>query len=211
MNEDVTRPAWQAIIERLRTAFRGIRSRLLVLTLSTTIVAITVITVVAIISANNLNARAQQASSQSLRAQAEAYLIQVNQTIAEQNDLILDRAARDVQTVAEAAAAIYADNPPSDFWPPQEHMFTGSNGQYMNGEDDVSSVFVPAFKEIDENVLRDIELGAYLDLTMAPVFNNNPNAAAIYLGTENEVTRYYPNIKLGELVPPDFQVTQRPW
>ena len=41
--------------------------------------------------------------------------------------------------------------------------------------------------------------------------NNNPNAAAIYFGSENNLTRYYPNIMLGQIVPADFQVTQRPW
>lgn len=211
MNQDTGKPVNRTVFGRSKSTFGSIRNRLLALALGTTILAVAVIAIVAITSANNVRYIMQTTIAQSLRAQAEAYLVQINNTIAEQNDLILDRAARDVRTVAEAAATIYNNNPPPGFWIAEEHMFRGENGQYLNNTEDTSSVFVPIFKDIDGEVIRDIELGAYLDLTIEPVFNNNPNAAAIYLGTINEVTRYYPNIGLGELVPADFQVTQRPW
>ena len=56
-----------------------------------------------------------------------------------------------------------------------------------------------------------MDLSAYLDLVLPAIKKNNPNAAAIYLGSVHDMTRYYPNIMLGEVVPPDFQVTGRPW
>jgi GAF domain-containing protein/HAMP domain-containing protein len=195
---------------------RSIRSRLLGLAWGMTIIAIVVITGIAIDSANSVGRRAQQASSESLLAQAQAYLAQTNANIAEQNNLILDRAARDVQTVADAATAIYSGELPSDYWPPQEHLLTGPEGQYLNGPDDVSSIFVPVTKLNEQNslppeVIQDVETSAYLDLLLRPVFQNSPGTAAIYLGTVNDVTRYYPNIELGKVVPADFQVTQRVW
>ena len=195
---------------------RTIRSRLLALAWGLTILAIVVITAIAIDSANSVSRRAQQASSESLLAQAQAYLTQTNANIAEQNNLILDRAARDVQTVAEAATAIFSGELPADYWPQQDHLVTGPQGQYLNGPDDVSSIFVPVTKlneqkSLPPEVIQDVETSAYLDLLLKPVFLNSPGTAAIYLGTVNDVTRYYPNIELGKVVPEDFQVTQRVW
>ncbi|MFM8319437.1 MAG: GAF domain-containing protein, partial [Chloroflexota bacterium] len=95
----------------------------------------------------------------------------------------------------------------------------GPQGQYYNAATDISSLFIPtvAISRTLKNsglslaLNRDVEMTAYLDLTLQAVKNNNPNAAAVYLGTANDVLRYYPNIELGKLVPPDFAVTQRPW
>jgi GAF domain-containing protein/HAMP domain-containing protein len=194
---------------------QSIRNRLLALALVVIVVAIVVITVITIDTADSVGRRAQEVSTQSLRSQAEAYLVQINKTIADQSNLILDRAARDIQTVADSTAAIYNGNLPKDYWPVDQHLFPGPEGQFLNSGDDISSVFVPNTRvehgTLGEEVVRDIELSAYLDLVLPSVEENNPNAAAIYLGTSHDVTRYFPNIKLGEVVPADFQVTQRPW
>jgi GAF domain-containing protein/HAMP domain-containing protein len=194
---------------------QSIRNRLLALALAVIVVAIVLITILTIVTANNVGRRAQEVSSQSLRSQAEAYLVQINETIAEQSNLILDRAARDIETVADSTAAIYNGNLPEGYWPADQHLFTGPEGQFLNSGEDASSVFVPITRveqgALGEEIIRDVELSAYLDLLLPAVKDNNPNAAAIYLGTSHDVTRYYPNIKLGEVVPADFQVTQRPW
>lgn len=194
-----------------RPVSRSIRTRLLALVLGAILVTVLVISGVAIRAGDSVIRTAQQTSSESLRAQVENYLVQINSSIAERNDLVLDRAVRDVQTVAQAAAAIYNEELPSGFFSADEHMQVGPDGQHLNFPEDVSSIFVPFTTELNADVLKDIEQSAYLDLTIAAVFDNNPNAAAIYLGTVNDVTRYYPNIMLGEVVPGDFQVTKRPW
>ncbi len=191
--------------------WKSLRGRLFLLAIGTAVIAALMLSALAINLGYAISHQAEFTSSQSLREQAEAYLVQLNTTIASQNDLILDRAARDVRTAAEAAAAIYAGNLPSGYWPADEHLFQGPEGQFLNGPEDTSSVFVPNTTSLNSLVSRDIELSAYLDLALQPIFNNNPNAAAIYFGSIHNVTRYFPNIELGKLVPPDFQVTKRPW
>lgn len=196
---------------------QSIRNRLLLASISLIIFAITIITAVAIISARNVSLRAQQISGQSLNTQALDYLEQINSSAANEIDLILDRSTRNVQSVADTVLEIYTDLGPTYgqgdrvFWPVDEHMFVSEDGQFMNSEADITSVLVPNFKEIDEAVVRDIELGGYLEFIMEGIAQNNPNMEALYLATPNEVTRYYPNIMLGAVVPPDFQVTGRPW
>ncbi len=175
------------------------------------------IALVAFDSASSVIRQAQQTSSESLRAQAEVYLQQINASIAGQNNLILDRAARDVQAAADATAAIFnaeSSNQPLTGLDQAKNLVTGPQGQYLNKKEDVSSIFVPntvGNPQTDPALQRDVDLSGYLDLVLPAIKNNNPNAAAIYLGSVHDMTRYYPNIMLGEVVPPDFKVTGRPW
>jgi GAF domain-containing protein len=189
----------------------------LALALGLTLVALVVIALVAFDSASNVIRQAQQTSSESLRAQAEVYLQQINASIAGQNNLILDRAARDVQAVADTTAAIF--NSESSAQPltslgQAKNLVSGPQGQFLNKKEDVSSIFIPntvGNPQTDPALQRDVDLSAYLDLVLPAIKKNNPNAAAIYLGSVHDMTRYYPNIMLGEVVPPDFKVTGRPW
>ena len=195
----------------------SIRTRLLALALGLTLLALVVVTLAAFDSASNVIGRAQQISSQSLRLQAEDYLQQINTSIAEQNNLVLDRAARDVQAVADTTATIFnrdGSDQPLASQDQAKDMVPGPDGQYLGKKEDVSSVYIPktvADPMNDPVVQRDVNLSAYLDLVLPAIKNNNPNAAAIYLGTAHDFLRYYPNIMLGEVVPADFQVTGRPW
>lgn len=195
----------------------SIRTRLLVLGLGLLLIALVIVIATAVESSRSVIRQAQQITSDSLRNQAESYLVQINNSVAGQSALILDRAARDIQSVADASSALFSEqmNMPGTY----VGMTVGPDRQLMNSAEDISSVFVPNVTWINTDynpelyraVQRDIELSSYLDLTLPSVKDNNPNAGAIYLGTVNDVTRYYPNIRLGEVVPPDFQVTKRPW
>ncbi len=200
-----------------RSAFKptwnksSIRNQLLGLALGAILIAILVTTLVAFDLAGAVIRQAQQTSSQSLRSQAETYLVQINKSIADQNNLVLDRAVKDVQAAAETAAANFNGDLPSGYWTGETHLVAGPEGQMLNGESDITSVFIPNMQPPSTALNRDVELSGYLDLVLPGIMNNNPNAAAIYFGSENNLTRYYPNIMLGQIVPADFQVTQRPW
>lgn len=193
--------------------FRSLRFRALVFFLGLTALVSIAIPAIASLLAQNQSQLAQQISAQALRTQAEDYLLQLTFSSARQNDQYLDRIRLDTQSVADFAALIFDDTAAFDaaFWPASEHMFAGDNGIYLNGEEDTSSVFVPNTQSINAAVIRDIELSAYLDLLFEPVMKNNPNIEAVYFATQRDMTRYYPNVGLGLLVPPDFRATQRPW
>lgn len=196
------------------TVGRSIRTRLLVLLLGLTTISVLAVAYLAVNSIQRVGQSAQQTSGQALRAQAEEYLRQLTIGNAQKNDLILEKVRRDAVNVAQYAAGIFAK--PDAFtqeayWQAEDHMFMGPDGQYINGENDVCSVFVPNFADINDELLTALELGAYLDLIFPPTYEGDPNTVAIYLGTKQETTRYYPNINLGTILPPDFQVTQRPW
>jgi len=50
-----------------------------------------------------------------------------------------------------------------------------------------------------------------LDTIVPQVRRSDPDAVAVYFGGLTGETLYYPNIDLASIVPPDFDVTQRPW
>ncbi|HEX7976872.1 MAG TPA: GAF domain-containing protein [Anaerolineales bacterium] len=192
----------------------SILTRMLMMTLSMAAVAILIAAVTAVNTARNAGFKAQQVSSQALRAQAEQTLVQITEKSASENDLILDQVSNNVKNIAAIAATLYSAPErfasPS-FWPVDQHMQAGSEGQYSNRLDDVTSVYLPNTRTLDDAVRQDIQLSAYLDTILEPTLKNNLTAKAIYFGTQNDVLRYYPNIGLGGVLPPDFRVTTRPW
>jgi GAF domain-containing protein/HAMP domain-containing protein len=195
----------------------SIRTRLFGLALGLTVLAILIVLAVSANSASRVIGEAGDTSTRSLRSQIEAYLVQVNQSMAVQSALILDRSVRDVQTVADATGAIYNGDIP--LASAGTELTVGPEGQAMNEVDSISSLFVPNLirtkaesdAALAQAIQRDLDISGNLDLTLKSIKENNPNASALYLGTAHDVLRYYPNIQIGAVVPADFSVTQRPW
>ena len=196
------------------TVGRSIRARLLAWLLGLTTISVLAVAYLGVNSIQKVGQSAQQTSGEALRAQAEEYLRQLTVGDAQRNDLILKRVQHDAENVAQYAAGIF-EKPDvfarGAYWQAEDHMFMGPDGQYINGEDDACSVFVPHFADISDELLTALESGAYLDFIFPSTYESDSNTVAIYLGTKQETTRYYPNINLGTILPPDFQVTQRPW
>lgn len=196
------------------TIRQSVRARLLALLVGLTTISVLTVGYLGVNSIQRVGEGARQISAGALRTQAEEYLRQVTVGDAQRNDLILKKVQGDAENLAQYAAGIF-EKPDAfageAYWRAEDHMFVGSDGQYMNDETGAGSVFVPNYVDIGEELLATLELGAYLDFVFVPVYESDPNTVAVYLGTEQETTHYYPNVGLGNLVPPDFQITQRPW
>jgi nitrate/nitrite-specific signal transduction histidine kinase len=188
-------------------------SLLLLLTIITTATVVSM-TWIAVSSTGSQGRMAQEISTEALTSQAKDYLLQLTLSSVRENDLVLTQVKNDAQKLASYAAAVFQT--PSAFqtanyWNPQERLFQGPDGQHLNRPEDMSSVFLPNFQELDEEVLNHIELSAYLDLVFESVMKTNPEIEAIYFATDRDMVRYYPNVNLGMRVPPDFTATKRVW
>ena len=197
-----------------RSKSLSLRLKFILLVILLTAILLASLSYLASSSIYGMGQSSQDISADALKDQAGEYLRQVTQDNAQKNDLILS----DIQNVAENLAG-YAteifESPeifvPGKYWDAEEHLFSGPEEQYLNSEEELASAFSPNVSGMNDEVVRDHEVIAYLDFVVPHVQENSPGIVAIYLGTERDVTRYYPNINLGTLVPPDFQVTQRPW
>lgn len=193
---------------------QSLRNRLLLLLLGTTVVSALLIVGMTIFITQTSGRNAIETSSEALITQAEDYLVQLTESNAREKDLILNDILQETQKIANYTAAIYGDQKTlseNNFWIVDQHMQYGADGQFVNDIDDTSSVFVPNNRTLDQAVYDDIKLSAYLDLIFKSTLKNSPSIEAIYFGTSYDVVRYYPNIGLGDVLPADFQATQRPW
>ena len=203
--------AFFAVISRQFWLQNTIRSRFLTVTLGLTLIATVVIAAISVSSLFSAGTHAQETSSQVLRSQVQDTLKHQTIETALKNDLVLQSIGQDVQDVAQQAGQILA-NPGAfnteSLWKADDHMFIGPDGQYINGEGDVSTVFVPNTVTITDSFKKRLELLAYLDMAFVPVYEGNPNMVAIYFVGSDETSWYYPNINLGSIVPPDYLATQ---
>jgi GAF domain-containing protein/HAMP domain-containing protein len=86
-----------------------------------------------------------------------------------------------------------------------------SSGSWDNSNTEVSSIFVPAKVDLTDDLVSRINILKQTELIVPPTLENHPDIIAIYFGGVSGETVYYPNIDLAAIVPPDFDVTGRPW
>ena len=192
---------------------RSIRVRLLLFMLGISTAAIVILAVIAAYTTDETGNHAQQVSSQALLQQAQDYLIQLNTVQARENELILEKIQVSAQDIATYAQAVY-DHPDvftQEHWLASENLTRYPQGQLANSKDETSSVFLPNFASLTDQAKKDVELSTYLDYVFKSALENSPNIEALYFATPNQITRYYPNIDIGNVLPPDFKVTERPW
>lgn len=85
------------------------------------------------------------------------------------------------------------------------------NGSWDNSNDELASIFLPASMKVTDNLARELATLKGLDYFTLGLVEKNPEIIAIYFGGITGETVYYPNIDLAAIVPPDFDITSRPW
>ncbi len=154
----------------------------------------------------------QEISSEIIKDELTSSLVAINQSVAIDINRSLEKSAKDVELLARYVLDIWTKPDQQEMnWAREEIIRKGDNGQYLNSKNDISSLFVPNHTPLNEQVKLEIEKSRNLDLVFFSIQKSNPNIAAIYFASPNNVTRYYPNVNLGNIVPPDFTVTFRPW
>jgi len=201
------------VVQAARQAWsqNNIHSRFLTFSLGLTLLASVIIAVISVNSLFSAGQQAQEVSSQALRSQVQEFLGHQTYETANKNDLILQNISQDAQDVAQQAAGILENSNAFNteaFWNADEHMFVGPEGQYINDENDTSTVFIPNTVTVDDNFKQRLETLAFLNMAFVPVYEGNPNTVAIYFVGRDEISWLYPNINLGALVPPDYLATQ---
>jgi len=96
------------------------------------------------------------------------------------------------------------------YWNAGTRMIKYSEGQYYNSGYSASSVFVPSTVELTDPVIRELNVTAYLDFSAPFVLENNPQITGIYYTNNLGIITYYPNIRLGENLPHNYDATSQP-
>ncbi len=98
-----------------------------------------------------------------------------------------------------------------NFWNAVATLTRNPQGSWDNPNTETGSVFIPAAAELTASMTTELNAIRHMDLLAPSLLAANPDVIAIYFGSSTGYTLYYPNIDLAALVPPDFDVTGRPW
>lgn len=147
-----------------------------------------------------------------VRRSAEEELIARARDEAAVADDFFDKIASHVRDIASYRASLSNRSETlglGTYWNSSEKLIQLSGGQYGNPAGDLSSVFIPSNVPLDESIKADLNTSAYLDFTVPNHLEQDPSILAMYAIDTRGVVRYYPNIELASLLPPDFNATER--
>ena len=200
--------------QRNAVGFSSLQTRLILTIMAITTLAIMVLGYFIYNRAQQSNTYLTEQLDTSISQQAEDTLKKIsNEQIALLNTFFASM-SRDVANLGTTAGIMASDedamNNPK-YWDANTALFRLPNNSWDNANDDSASVFIPAKVELTESLASRINALIHLDLVAPVLLKANPDIIAIYFGGNSGETLYFPNIDLSALVPPDFDVTQRPW
>jgi methyl-accepting chemotaxis protein len=198
-----------------RPLFSTIRSKILAGLLVAALLPLVASIVISLSQIDRMNNQSISTGSAALSTNAKQALQTQAQDIAQTTGQKLTLIGQTTQELANYAADLFGH--PEIYgqgvYPQDQTMVQFPDGQWGNsGNPDVdpSSAFISnKVTRITTSLRQILNIQTYLD----PVFKAHfdQDQFPTYIGTVNQVTRYYPNINLAKVVPPDFDITQRPW
>lgn len=96
-------------------------------------------------------------------------------------------------------------------WNASLALFRLPQGSWDNANIEAGSVFVPAQDKLPSTLVTELNSLKRIDFIAPSVLKKNPDMIALYFGSLEGETVYYPNVDLANILPPDFDITQRPW
>lgn len=105
----------------------------------------------------------------------------------------------------------YSISGASGFWEANLNITRLPQGSWDNPNTEPGSIFVPAQELLPDSLISELNNLKQLDTVAPSVLKKNPDMVALYFGSKEGETLYYPNIDLASILPPDFDITQRPW
>ncbi|HEY7123675.1 MAG TPA: methyl-accepting chemotaxis protein [Ktedonobacterales bacterium] len=198
-----------------RPFFSTIRSKVLAGLLVAALLPLIASILISLSQIDRMNTQSISTGSAALSNNAKQALQTQAQDIALTTGQKLNLIGQTTQELANYAATLFSH--PEVYgqgvYPQDQTMVQLANGQWGNSGDskvDPSSAFISNKVTRLTTTLRQIlDIQTYLD----PVFQAHfdQDQFPTYIGTTSQITRYYPNINLAQVVPPDFDITQRPW
>ena len=192
----------------------SLRAKIVTGIIGTGIIALSILVVFALYQARQITSTLSQRLNTSVNQLAEEQLINSAFTQASQANEAFDDIAEKIVSLSQHWVALQSQAKVLNegvYWDANAHLTQLETGQYGNSANEPSSVFVPARVQLDTSVIADLNTSAYLDFYVPEILRTHPSLLAVYAIDTRGVTRYYPNISLASILPPDFDATQRPY
>ncbi len=111
------------------------------------------------------------------------------------------------QSLLSQESSLIAGN----YWDARKMLVHLDAGNWDNINSEKGSIFIPSSPDIPDTIVSELNALRQIDYIAPSILQRNPATIAIYFGSLEGETIYYPNIDLATLLPPDFDITQRPW
>lgn len=192
----------------------SLRTRLVSANMLITVFVIIVMGVFVLNRAQQSNNYLTEQLDTSVRQQAEAVLQKASVEQVDALDFFFVSLRKDITNLGSTTGDMISQRSRltgGGYWDATRSLYRLSNGSWDNSNADAVSVFIPAKVEPDETLITELNTLVQLDFSAPILLKSNPDTVAVYFGGLSGETFYYPNVDLATLVPPDFDVTQRPW
>ena len=194
--------------------FLDLRTKIVTGILSTGGVALLVLVIFALYQTRDITGSLAQRLDTSVNQLAEERLLNIALTNANQIDKEFQDISEEVTALAQVWVSLQQQNDVlnrTPYWDAHQRLVQLDAGQYGNSATDPSSVFIPAGTPVDDDLIKNLNTSAHLDFSAPGILSAHPSMLALYAIDTKGVTRYYPNIDLASILPPDFDATARPY
>lgn len=191
-----------------------IRTKIVMGIITTSGIALAVIIAFSLDQTNRITTNLSNRLDTSVKLLAEEQLINTVNTEASIANQSFDDVRKEVSSLAHHWELLHGKKQTlglGTYWDGRNELTQLSAGQYGNSTTDPSSIYVPAKVSLNDAVYTDINTSAYLDFAAPEALRLHPSLLAVYAIDTRGITRYYPNINLASVLPPDFDPTQRPY
>lgn len=164
----------------------GLNTKLLIIFVLLSLLPISIIGLVSVSRTTN-----------ELQREATTRLKNFSQDEAEKINLVLSKISSSSKNLADYATNVYNNQHlfyRPQYWSSDQKLFQGSEGQYGNDSDDISSVIVFDWFNFNEDAKYDLDLSANLDFMFPSIKAENKNIDNLYIiGGNYGWYRLYPN------------------
>jgi GAF domain-containing protein/HAMP domain-containing protein len=192
----------------------NLRAKLILGNMLITLIAITGMGYYVYFRAQQANAYLTTELERSVRTKAEDKLITTSSDQAAVLNGFFVSVSKDIGTLGKTIANLLTQETllsNGTYWDAVKSLYRLPNGSWDNQNSETSSIFIPATIELTPELVAELNTLKYSEPAVSPLLAANPDIVAIYFGGVSKETVYYPNIDLANIVPPDFDVTGRPW
>lgn len=190
----------------------SLRTRLIVATAAITFIAVVILGVYVYVRLQQSNAFLTNQLDTNVRQQAQDTMTATGTAQAATFNEFFSSLRRDLSILAATTTGLLTHQATSTSATISPLVLTQlPNGSWDNPNGDAAAVFLPAKVTTTDVLLPELNTLRQLDTVVPEVKQSEPDTVAIYFGGLAGETMYYPNIDLANIVPPDFDVTTRPW
>lgn len=201
-------------LQRFSLRSLPIRNRLVVGSIAIVFLAVAIMGIFLYVRTRQTNADLIQRLDTATREEAENILSSTADRQTEILSNFFDSLEMDILSLREFNQNVLSDQASfgtGTFWNAESSLSRNDQGSWDNPDDEIASVFIPAAANLSDVMISELNSARHMDLTAQSILGANPDVIAVYFGGTSGYTLYYPNIDLAGIVPPDFDVTSRPW